>query len=349
MDINGKKSIIIILFTIILSLFINIEALGNTYLKAENIYLSPGGETIGIEIKTSVVVVDVYNVKNQKGTVNPAKDAGIIPGDIILYIDGKKINQIEDIKSKLIKYRDGYNKPLNFIIKRDNKLLNKKMYPAITKNNSISLGIYLRDNIMGIGTMTFIYDNIYFGALGHQIQDKSIPKAKMYKTEGVIKKAEVTSINKSVRGNPGEKRATFSKEGIGDITENSITGIYGKINEDVFKNKSKLKIATQSEIKLGNATILTVIKNQKVEEFEVKIIDLIKQNQKDIKGIKIQITDKRLLDQTGGIIQGMSGSPIIQNNKIIGAITHVLVDDTTVGYGVYIEFMLEDMGINITS
>lgn len=347
MDINVKKNVIIVLFTIILSLFININALGNTHLKAENIYLTPGGETIGIEIQTSVVVVDIYNVKNQKGTVNPAKIAGIMPGDIILYIDGKKINQIEDIKSELTKYRNGYNKPLNIIIKRDNKLLNKKMYPATTKDNTISLGIYLRDNIMGIGTLTFIYDNIYFGALGHQIQDKSIPEAKMYKTNGVIKKAEVTSINKSVRGNPGEKRATFSKKGIGEITENSITGIYGKVTNNAYIHKSKLKIATQSEIKLGNAKILTVIKNQKVEEFEVKIIDLVKQNQKDIKGIKIQITDKRLLDKAGGIIQGMSGSPIIQNNKIVGAITHVLVDDTTVGYGVYIEFMLEDMGIDI--
>ncbi len=346
MDINVKKHFITVLFTIIISFFFNMDVLGHS-IKAEDIYLTPGGETIGIELQTNVIVVDTYSVRNQQNVVNPGKNAGLQSGDIILYIDGKKISRIEDIKNELIRYKDGQNRPMNIIIKRDNKILNKKMYPAKTNNNMISLGIYLRDNIMGIGTLTFIYDDIYYGALGHQIQDKNIPDIKMYKTEGVIKKAEVTSINKSVRGNPGEKKALFSKDNVGSIDQNLMTGIYGKVEKKAFVHKKKMKIATQENIKLGDACILTVINKEKVEAFDVKIIDLVKQDQKDIKGIKIKITDERLLDITGGIIQGMSGSPIIQNDRIVGAVTHVLVDDTTIGYGVYIEFMLEDMGIDI--
>lgn len=348
MDITVKKQLITVLFTIILSLFFNINVSGNSiHLKAEEILLTPGGETIGIELNTSVLIVDTYTIKNNSGTVDPAKTAGLKPGDIILSIDGKKINKIEDVTNELYKYKDGHDKPLNMIIKRESRLYNKQLYPVFTKNNSISIGLYLRDNILGIGTLTFIYDN-QFGALGHQINDKNMPNLDSNKTQGIIKKAEVTSINKSVRGNPGEKRATFDKENIGTINDNTNTGIYGKITKKDFAVKKKLQIATQDEIKLGDAKILTVIENHKVEEFSIKIIELQKQDSKDIKGIKIQITDKRLLELTGGIIQGMSGSPIIQNNKIIGAVTHVLIDDTTQGYGVYIEFMLEDMGIFIT-
>lgn len=342
MDISIKKFFIFILFTIFLSLIIDFGVYGTT---DTNIYLTPGGETIGIELQTNVIVVDTYPVQKN---VDPAKAAGIKPGDMILYIDGKKINQVEDIKSELTKYKDGHDKPLNIIIKRNNKLLNKRMYPIETDNNTISLGIYLRDSIMGIGTLTFIYEKQYFGALGHQIQDKNIPDVQLQNAQGVIRRAEVIHVNKSVRGNPGEKRATFGKESIGTINGNKITGIYGKVNtNELTTQKKKMKIATQEHIRLGKAKVLTVIEQNKVEEFDIRIIDLEKQNSKAIKGIKIEITDKRLLDKTGGIIQGMSGSPIIQDDRIVGAVTHVLVDDTKIGYGVYIEFMLEDMGIDI--
>lgn len=347
MDINVKKQILFIFFTIFLSLFFNINTTSANNVPAEDILLTPGGETIGIELETAVIVVDTYSVRTITGNVNPAKVADIIPKDVIINIDGKKINRIEDIKSELFKFKNGHDKPLNIIIRRNGKLLTRKIYPTKTKENTISLGLYLRDNIMGIGTLTFIYNNSSFGALGHQIIDKDIPNNLMNDAKGIIKKAEVTSINKSVRGNPGEKRATFSKESIGTIDNNTISGIYGKVNSKIYTNKTKLKIATQNEVKLGNAQILTVIDKNKVEMFDIKIIELQKQGTKDIKGIKLQITDERLLNKTGGIIQGMSGSPIIQDNKIIGAVTHVLVDDTTIGYGIYIEFMLEDIGINV--
>jgi|SRR5690554_992366 len=346
MDIKVKRNFIIVLFSILFSLLISINAFGQT-IKATDIYLTPGGETIGIELQTDVMVVDTYSVKSNNRKINPAKDAGIQTGDIILSIDGEKINSIDDLKIQLINYKDSHNKPMNMIIKRNNKILNKEIYPAITNNNMISLGVYLRDNITGIGTLTFIYNDFYFGALGHQIQDKNVPNRENFNTKGVIKKAEVTSINKSVKGSPGAKKAIFSNENVGRINNNTNTGIYGKIESNKYNNKQKLKIATQNEVRLGSAKILTVLDKDKVEAFDIRIIELQNQNTKDIKGIKIKITDDRLIKQTGGIIQGMSGSPIIQNNRIVGAVTHVLVDDATIGYGVYIEFMLKDMGIDV--
>ena len=346
MEIKVKKNLIIVIFTIIFSLLISIDVLGQA-IRAEDIYLTPGGETIGIELQTNVMVVDTYSINSNNRKVNPAKDAGIQTGDIILSIDGEKINTIDDLKMHLINYKDNQNKPMNMIIKRNNKILNKEIYPAITNNNMISLGVYLRDNITGIGTLTFIYNDFYFGALGHQIQDKNLTNFDTFNNKGVIRKAEVTGINKSIKGSPGAKKAIFNNESIGRINNNTNTGVYGKIDSKYFENKPKLRIATQEEVQLGNAKILTVLDKDKVEAFEVKIIELQKQNTKDIKGIKIKVTDEYLINKTGGIIQGMSGSPIIQNNRIVGAVTHVLVDDATIGYGVYIEFKLDDMGIDV--
>ncbi|NLG82925.1 MAG: SpoIVB peptidase [Bacilli bacterium] len=347
MAISNKKLSLFFLSLIICIFFQFVEVSGKSQtLKASDIYLIPGGQTIGIEIQTSVVVIDTYGVKYNGVFVNPGKDAGIQPGDVILSIDGRKINSIEDVKQELSRYKIGQNEPMNMIIKRDNKYIPKQLYPTKTDNNMISMGIYLRDNISGIGTLTFIYNNFYFGALGHQIKDKHFADYEIENVRGTIKEAYVTGIKKSVRGKPGEKKARFSKN-IGKINSNTITGVYGKIDNPAFITSNKMPIALQKDIKLGDAQILTSIEGDKVEAFDIKIIDLQRQTEKDIKGIKFKVTDERLLEKTGVIVQGMSGSPIIQNNRIIGAVTHVLVDDTTIGYGVYIEYMLEEMGIEI--
>lgn len=345
--ISHKKLSLFFLIVTICIFFPFVEVSGkNQAIKASDIYLIPGGQTIGIEIQTNVIVVDTYAVKYNGALVNPGKDAGIQAGDVILSIDGRKITSIEDVKQELARYKIDQNQPMNMIIKRDNKYIAKQLYPTKTDNNMISMGIYLRDNISGIGTLTFIYNNFYFGALGHQIKDKHFKDYEIENVNGTIKEAYVTGIKKSVRGKPGEKKARFSKN-IGKINSNTITGVYGKIDNPSFISNKKMPIALQKDVKLGNAQILTCIDGDKVEAFDIKIIDLQKQNEKDIKGIKFKVTDERLLEKTGGIVQGMSGSPIIQNNRIIGAVTHVLVDDASIGYGVYIEYMLEEMGIEI--
>lgn len=311
-------------------------------------YLTPGGETIGIEVSTSVIVVDTYSVKGYRGYVNPGNKVGIQKGDVILNIDGQKIDRIEDVKKQLKKYNNGHEKPLNMIIRRDNQYLTKKIYPVKTKDNNLSLGLYLKDNIVGIGTMTFIYKDKYFGALGHQIKDHNQTMNDRMNDDGIIKKAVVTNIIKGTRGNPGEKKAALDHEEIGIIKENAITGIFGELNEQLEnQTREKMKIMPKEEVRVGNAQILTVIDKEKVESFDIEIVEVRRQDEKDVKGIKIKITDERLINETGGIVQGMSGSPIIQNNKIVGAVTHVLVDDQVMGYGIYIEFMLEELGIKV--
>jgi stage IV sporulation protein B len=280
--------------------------------------------------------------------VNPASLVGIKKGDIILNINGRKIDTIDDVKEQMLKYAHSNNdqyEEMTMIIKRDSLYLTKKIIPVKTKDGTLSLGMYLKDSILGIGTMTFIYEN-QFGALGHQIKDQNETVNDKMDDEGVIKKAVVTNIIKGNRGNPGEKKATIDKKEIGIIKENTMTGIFGTV-KDNFSSRTKMRIGAKESVKVGNATILTVIEGNMVEEFSVKIIEVKDQATKEIKGIKLKVTDERLLDKTGGIIQGMSGSPIIQNNRIVGAITHVLVDDQTTGYGVFIEFMLEEIGVQI--
>jgi stage IV sporulation protein B len=311
-----------------------------------DLYLTPGGETIGIEVSTHVIVVDSYSVKSYDGYVNPASLVGIKKGDIILNIDGRKVDSIDDVKEQMMKYnKDGRTSTMNMIIKRDNQYLSKKIQPVKTKDGTLSLGMYLKDNILGIGTLTFTY-NGKFGALGHQIKDHNDTLNDKMQDEGVIKKAVVTNIIKGNRGNPGEKKAAMDKEEIGIIQENKVTGIFGTIKQEI-SNRDKMRIAAKEEVRVGDATILTVIDGDQVEEFTIKIIEVQDQTTKDIKGIKIKVTDERLLDKTGGIIQGMSGSPIIQDNKIVGAVTHVLVDDQTTGYGIFIEFMLDEIGVKV--
>lgn len=317
-------------------------------LHINDLYLVPGGETIGIEIATQVIVVDSYSVESENGYINPASQSGIKKGDIILNIDGRKINRIEDVKEQMLRYssKNNHNLPMNIIIKRDSQYLTKKLYPVQTKDGNISLGLYLKDSILGIGTLTFVYED-QFGALGHPIQDQNEALTERLLDEGVIKKAVVTNIIKGTKGNPGEKKAKIDQEPIGTITQNTTTGIFGDLQSDFRLNKEKMKIAPREAVRPGDAQILTVINGDKVESFDVKIIEVKNQPAKDVKGIKLKITDERLLNKTGGIVQGMSGSPIIQNNRIVGAVTHVLIDDQTTGYGIFIEFMLEELGIEV--
>ena len=199
--------------------------------------------------------------------------------------------------------------------------------------------------------MTF-YDpkTMKYGALGHVISDMDTKKPIVVQ-DGQIVRSTVTSIEKGSNGIPGEKLARFSndREAIGDITRNSPFGIFGKLHKDIQNGKmdEALPIALPHEVKEGPAKILTVVDEDKVEEFEVEVVSKIEQKFPATKGMVIKITDPKLLEKTGGIVQGMSGSPIIQDGKIIGAVTHVFVNDPTSGYGVHIEWMLNEAGIDI--
>ena len=314
--------------TLLLSLFIiPINAF------AYSDYIIAGGENIGIELKAKgIIVVGVYKV----GDNYPASEAGIKVGDIITSINDETVASISDLSSK-INTRGEDNIKIGYIRNNISDYTNLKLY----KDNDIyKTGLYVKDSISGIGTLTYIDPNTrLFGALGHEIIEKSTGKILEVK-DGKIYASSVTNIEPSVNGVPGEKNAKLnSDEVLGDIFENTNKGIFG--NYKLQTNTGKLyKVGKISDIKKGDAIIRTVIDKENVEEFTINIIKV--NSNGDTKNIVFEITDKKLLEKTGGIVQGMSGSPIIQGDFIIGAVTHVVVDDTTKGYGILITNMLEE-------
>ena len=208
-------------------------------------------------------------------------------------------------------------------------------------NDVYKTGLYVKDSINGVGTLTFIDPNTkLYGALGHEIIEKTTGQ-KLEIKDGKIYNSTVTSITRSSDGNPGEKNAKYDTTEIyGNVTENTSSGIFGEYS-DAIPDKKLYKVASSSDIKLGEAKILTVINEEEVEEFTINILN-VAIDERTTKNILFEVTDKTLLEKTGGIVQGMSGSPIVQGDAIIGAVTHVVVDDPTKGYGIFITTMLEE-------
>ncbi|RSK27785.1 SpoIVB peptidase [Bacillus sp. HMF5848] len=312
----------------------------------------PGGQSIGVKLNSvGVLVVGHHQIDTGNGKQSPGEIAGIQVGDIIKEIDGTPINTMNDMTTFIQKAGKTGN-TLNMIILRDEKEIKTQLTPLKDKDDdAYRIGLYIRDSAAGIGTMTF-YDpaSKKYGALGHVISDMDTKKP-ITVDDGEIMRSTVTSIHKGSTGEPGEKMARFASDNkvIGTITRNSPFGIFGSLHTPVKNGiaDKPLPIALSSQVEEGPAKILTVVENDKVEEFDIEIVTSIPQKFPATKGMVIKITDPRLLDKTGGIVQGMSGSPIIQNGKLIGAVTHVFVNDPTSGYGVHIEWMLHEAGINI--
>ena len=299
-------------------------------------YIYAGGENIGIELKSSgVIIVGTYEVEGK----NPAKDAKLINGDKIIEINNIKIYSIKEMIEVISNSYD-QNK-INITYERNNNILSTTLTLKKDDNNVYKTGLYVKDSINGVGTLTFIDPNTkFFGALGHQIIESTTGK-KLEIKDGLIYNSTVTSIRKSNNGNPGEKNANYKIDEVyGSVSENTTSGIFGKYTANI-PNKKLYKVGKYEDINLGNAKILTVIEKEEIKEFDIEIIK-INDNKSSIKNILFEITDKYLLDETGGIVQGMSGRPIIQNDLIIGAVTHVVVDDTSKGYGILITTMLEE-------
>ncbi|WP_286229094.1 SpoIVB peptidase [Neobacillus mesonae] len=312
----------------------------------------PGGQSIGVKLNTvGVLVVGHHLVNTTNGKKSPGEIAGIKVGDIITEINGNKIEKMTDV-APYVQAAGQSNEALNLVVSREKGKFTTKLTPLKDKGeNTYKLGLYIRDSAAGIGTMTFIHpQSKKYGALGHVISDMDT-KQPIVVEDGQIVRSTVTSIEKGSSGDPGEKLARFSndREIVGNINKNSPFGIFGKLNKDLANGimDKPLPIALSHQVKEGPAKILTVVNNDKVEEFNVEIVSTIPQKFPATKGMVIKITDPKLLEKTGGIVQGMSGSPIIQNGKLIGAVTHVFVNDPTSGYGVHIEWMLNEAGINI--
>ncbi|MEC1625072.1 SpoIVB peptidase [Bacillus mojavensis] len=312
----------------------------------------PGGQSIGVKLHSvGVLVVGFHQINTSEGKKSPGESAGITAGDIIIEMNGQKIEKMNDV-APFIQKAGKTGESLDLLIKRDKQKIKTKLIPQKDEaEDKYRIGLYIRDSAAGIGTMTFYEPKTKkYGALGHVISDMDTKKPIVVE-DGEIVKSTVTSIEKGTGGNPGEKLARFSSERktIGDINRNSPFGIFGTLHQPI-KNKisdKALPVAFSNEVKKGPAEILTVIDDDKVEKFDIEIVSTTPQKFPATKGMVLKITDPRLLKETGGIVQGMSGSPIIQNGKVVGAVTHVFVNDPTSGYGVHIEWMLSEAGIYI--
>ncbi|MEG2028767.1 MAG: SpoIVB peptidase S55 domain-containing protein [Bacilli bacterium] len=296
-------------------------------------YLIPGGENIGIELKSNgIIVAGTYLINN----FDPAKEAGIIKGDIITSIDDTNINSINELVLKVNSNNNGIIK-IGYVRNDISKYTNLKLYK---QNDTYKTGLYIKDSIIGIGTLSFIDPNtLTFGALGHEIIEKTTGKIFNVK-DGKIFESTVVGIIPSTNGTPGEKNAKYFSDKInGKVNENSNKGIFGKYTNKL-PQKKQYKVANSNDIKAGEAVIRTVLSADVVKEFTINILKL--NNSTKTKNILFEITDEELLNKTNGIVQGMSGSPILQDDFIIGAVTHVVVDNPTKGYGIFITNMLEE-------
>lgn len=298
-------------------------------------YVIPGGENIGIQIETpGLVIVGFYKVDGKYIGSETLK-----VGDTVLEIEGEEISTINEMSSLIDKNIE--NDEVNIKIKRNNKEINTKL-KLIKEDNVYKTGLYVKEKVTGIGTLTYI-DPItkIYGALGHEIV-MSETQNRVEVKNGNIFSSTVNGIDRSTNGSVGSKNASISYNNkIGTIRKNSGTGIFGIYNS-ALPSKDEISVAYWEDIKLGPATILTITEGNTINEYEIEIISLNKKDIENNKSILFKVTDTRLLEESGGIVQGMSGSPIIQDNKIIGAVTHVLVDEVTKGYGVFIRTMLEE-------
>ncbi len=294
-----------------------------------DIYL--GGMPAGFVMETKgAYVVGLTDVVTETGNKSPSKDAGIEVGDIILSIDDVNVNNAYDIASAL---KDDDVKIVKVRKKRQINVYNVK--PEKDLSGAYKLGVFVRDNLNGIGTITFIQGN-RFASLGHPVVDENGEIMEI--VSGNIYNCNITGCVKGERGKPGELRGVFLKtKSIGEIEKNTDCGVFGKINAKNF-NISELVKIEKGEAKTGNATIYSTVFGSTPKEYSINIIKV--DESASTKNFVIKITDKDLLDITSGIVQGMSGSPIVQDGKIVGAVTHVFTNDPTRGFGVSINNMI---------
>ncbi len=300
-------------------------------------YIIPGGDTLGIEVNSKgIMVIGFYKVKGKN--INTFLEVG----DKITYVNNEEVTDTNSLVKLIDKYMD--NNEVLITYERNNKQYNDYL-DLVLQNGTFRTGLYIKGNILGIGTLTYIDPATkVYGVLGHSL-NLSETNQKIEIRTGFSYEANVTSFTRSTDGNPGSKNANINKNKVvGTIERNSNYGIFGLYN-DIDSHKEKLKVAKLDEVTLGKAYIYTTNEDNQIKKYEIEIKEIDKDT--DEKNIFFEVTDPELLKMSGGIVQGMSGSPIIQNDMIIGAVTRVLVDDVTNGYGISIVKMLEE-GDNIT-
>lgn len=337
----NKKKIVICGFIVSILLFIycffNYNKLIAVYnlqkdieTKVENMEIVLGGDAVGIKLlATGVLVVGVDR-----------QDIGIEVGDIILEVNGTKIESNDEL-IKFVNESNGNN--LDLKINRQGKEFNTSVTPNYDNlSNAYKLEMWVKDSSAGVGTITF-YDKKSgkFGALGHAVTETK-ENYILPITSGGITKTEIYSVKKGIAKMPGELKGTLTNDTLGDISGNTDKGVYGKVYDTSSINKESIEVLPKSKIKEGKASIFCTLDDNEIKEYSIEIEKVLLTSSGN-KNMIIKITDEKLLEKTGGIIQGMSGSPIVQDGKLVGAVTHVFLNDPTKGYGVFIENMIEDM------
>lgn len=324
--------------TATVSLFGTVPVKKIGYTVYDELMLSPCGVPFGVRLYTDgLVVVGVGDVETENGFVCPAKDAGIISGDIIKSVNGKKCTDIDSFINTVNESTDA----INIVYTRSGSEASTIIKPAVCSDGVKRVGMWLRDSTAGIGTLTFVNPVTgAFAGLGHGICDGDTG-ALMPLSRGIIADVEISGVTKGTAGMPGELIGSFKTGKIGVMTQNTESGVFGMLTE-LPTLSAPMKVGLKSEVSEGPATILCTVDNTGVKEYDV-VIENIRRGASDTKNFTVRIVDPDLLSKTGGIVQGMSGSPIIQNNKLIGALTHVLINDPTRGYGIFIENMFVKM------
>ncbi len=303
------------------------------------------GQGIGITLNAEgAMVTETTQIETKDNRIiSPAETGGIRKGDVITEINGEKIKSVNDLHSVLSHIKDN---SVMAKINRGGSEIHLKLNPVLASDGKYCLGIWAKDAATGIGTLTY-YDpqTGKFGALGHGICD-SVSGRIVEIESGEISNATIVSLKKGEKGVPGELQGIFSQneEPIGKIEKNTICGIFGKMEFSTENNEKaqRIKVGTKADVRVGKAYILASIEHEQREKFEIEIIDIPAFTGDVTKGMVIKVTDERLLKKTGGIVRGMSGSPIVQDGRLIGAVTHVFINDPTRGYGIFIENMINE-------
>lgn len=314
-----------------------------------NIRLMPGGHSIGVLLRTEGVMVVGYSpiLNQQNEPCFPARDADIKVGDVIISINGIQVLTDDQLRN-IVENVCQTDQKMLVTLKREDQVLKRAVYPRYCyETKSYRIGLFVRDNAGGVGTLTF-WDPLTkkYGALGHVITD-SETNQKLHIRQGKILSAYIENIQKGRIGSPGEKVGIFLENTeFGDIDKNEQCGIYGTLKKELVNSQyaNSLPVLYANQVHRGKAEILTVVRGQEIKKYEITI-EKILYGRMDGKNMVIRINDQELLKETGGIVQGMSGSPIIQNGRLVGAVTHVFVNDPSRGYGVFIENMLLEAGI----
>lgn len=308
--------------------------------ETRNVYL--GGQTVGIAFYTEgIFVTDTVPVEDASSKYQmPANDAGIRKGDYLIEANGIKLNDVSNLDA-IIKASSG-NK-INLVVKRNNELFETQIQPVKSiKDNEYRVGLWMRDSAAGLGTITYIDTNNNFMALGHAICDSDTGGILSVR-DGRIVECDITGVKKGSNGSAGELKGTFgiNAKQLGEIQQNTKFGIKGTI----YNNESKqlISVGSRDLIRDGDAVIYSDFENGKIKKYSIEILHINEQTYPSEKGMVIKITDKELINKTGGIVQGLSGSPIVQDGKLIGAVTHVMINDPTKGYGIFIENMLDNL------